>query len=82
MIEGHAWKTTPIHLVIPVDQIPGLKKLTVEVLGNGLIRDCIIDGCYECEKRGSDVALEEATLSSWILEIYKEVDITFERVAA
>ncbi|KAH7061798.1 hypothetical protein BKA63DRAFT_527504 [Paraphoma chrysanthemicola] len=82
MIEGHAWRSSPLHLVFPIDRVPGLRRLNVEVRGNGKVKDCVIDGCHACEQRGEEVALEEERFSQWVAVAVGKIDIGYERVLA
>jgi hypothetical protein len=82
MIEGQGWRLSPLHLVFPIDQLPGLRELNVEVRGNGRVKDCLLDGCCACEEYGDEVALEEEKFGKWVAEAVGKVEIRFERTAA
>ncbi|KAH5617554.1 hypothetical protein HBI23_254050 [Parastagonospora nodorum] len=82
MTEGQGWRLSPLHLVFPIDRLPGLRKLSVEVRGNGRVKDCLLDGCCACEEHGDKVAVEEEKFRTWVAEAVGKVEIRFQRTAA
>jgi hypothetical protein len=82
MVEGQAWRSSPLHSVFPIRQLPGLRKLNVEVRGNGKVKDCILDGCSACEHGGEEMTLEEEKFVRWVTEAIGKIEIDFERIMA
>lgn len=35
----------PLDWMLPVEMLRGLRRMVVEVSGNGRVRDCVKDGC-------------------------------------
>lgn len=71
-----------LHTVFPVERLLGLRRVEVEVRGNGRVRDCAKDGCLGCEEHGDDVGIEEEKFRTWLTGCVAGVEVTFERVSA
>jgi hypothetical protein len=82
MVGGEGWRSKPLHDVLPVDRLPGLSRVEIEVRCNSRVKDCANDGCIACEKNGDVVELEEERFDRWLSTHVESVDVTFERVAA
>lgn len=82
MAEGEGWKTRSLDAVFPVEILPGLGIVEVEVRGNGRVRDCAKEGCLGCEEHGEEASFEEEKFASWLVSCRVGVKVGFERVPA
>jgi hypothetical protein len=82
MVEGESWISKPLDAVFPVDSLPGLRRVEVEVRDNGRMRDCVKDGCPRCEEHGDEVGLEMERFSGWLVGCRRGVKVKFERIMA
>ncbi|KAF2831383.1 hypothetical protein CC86DRAFT_463281 [Ophiobolus disseminans] len=82
MVEGEGWISKPLDTAFPVERLPGLKRVEVEVRGNGRVRDCVKDGCLGCDEHGEDVGIEEEKFKKWMTGRVTGAEVNFERVSA
>lgn len=82
MVEGEGWRSKALVEVVPLERLPGLRSVEVEVRGNGRVRDCRKDGCSGCEDHGDMVENEEEKVRVWFGQKYSRVEVRFERIAA
>jgi hypothetical protein len=82
MVEGESWMSKPLDVVFPVDSLPGLRRVEVEVRTNGRMGECIRDGCLQCEEHGDEAGLEEGRFRGWLVGRRNKIKVAFERVMA
>ncbi|PVH91116.1 hypothetical protein DM02DRAFT_664324 [Periconia macrospinosa] len=63
-------------------RLPGLRRVEVEVRGNGGTRGCTREACSLCEDYGDQVRSEEDKFRKWVTGAVARVEVGFERVAA
>jgi hypothetical protein len=82
MVEGEGWRSKALDEVVPLERLPGLRRVEVEVRRNERVRDCRKEGCFGCEDHGDVVEREEEKVKVWFGQKYRRVEVRFERVAA
>lgn len=76
MVDGHSSTLKSLSDILPLRELPGLKKLYVEVRTKSSCRSCWHDCCTSCKP---DLATAEARLKTFALTAYEHVDVLYSR---
>jgi hypothetical protein len=81
MIEGEdAWKLKPLSVVLPVEKLPDLRRVEIEVECNKRVQECSKDGCQGPNDHGDEVDTEGERFGKWLVGCIEGVQVTFERI--